>query len=77
MQKKERNRNGISLRQYLDLLGGQEVPVVLELAAVGLLVVDEDLVAAVGIQDQSVHVGDHVVLAPGDERGMLLNVYAL
>ena len=49
---------------YLDLLGGQEVPVVLELSALGLLVVDEDLVGAVGVQDQGVQVGENVILAP-------------
>ena len=48
---------------YLDLLGREEVPVVLERAGLDLLVVDEDLVLAVGVHDESVQMSVHVVLA--------------
>ena len=47
----------------LDLLGGQEVPVVLQRAGLGLLVIDEDLVGVVRVEDEGVQVGEHIVLA--------------
>ena len=48
---------------YLDLLGREEVPVVLERAGLDLLVVDEDLVLSVGLHDERVEMGVDVVLA--------------
>lgn len=48
---------------YLDLLGRQEVPVGLKFSRLDLLVVNEHLVRIVGLHDQSVQVGVHVVLA--------------
>ena len=47
----------------LDLLGWQEVPVFLKTSGLDLLVVDEDLVGAVGVDDERVQVGEDVVLA--------------
>ena len=47
----------------LDLLGRQEVPVFLKASRLDLLVVDEDLVGAVGVDDEGVQVGEDVVLA--------------
>lgn len=46
----------------LDLLGGQEVPVVIELSTLLLLVVDLDFVRVVGTDDQSVEVRQDIIL---------------
>ena len=48
---------------HLDLLGWEEVPVVLKRARLCLLVVDKHLVLAVGLHDERVEVGVDVVLA--------------
>ena len=47
----------------LDLLGRQEVPVFLKTSRLDLLVVDEDLVCAVRVDDESVQVSENVILA--------------
>eukprot|EP00123_Amoebidium_parasiticum_P006625 comp17537_c0_seq1/m.17095 comp17537_c0_seq1/g.17095 ORF comp17537_c0_seq1/g.17095 comp17537_c0_seq1/m.17095 type:complete len:403 (+) comp17537_c0_seq1:258-1466(+) len=47
----------------VDLLGRQEVPVLLELAAGGLLKVNQDLVGVVGLDNKGVQVGRLVVLS--------------
>ena len=48
----------------LDLLGGEEVPVGLQVAGLDLFVVDFDFVGVVGVDDEGVEVGEDVVLAP-------------
>merc|ERR1719322_1410711 len=54
---------GLGRLRVLDLLGREEVPVVLEGAGLDLLVVDEHLVLSVGLHDERVEVGVDVVLA--------------
>mmetsp|Transcript_18199 Transcript_18199/g.43072 ORF Transcript_18199/g.43072 Transcript_18199/m.43072 type:complete len:352 (-) Transcript_18199:307-1362(-) len=53
---------GLGLVRVLDLLGGEEVELVLELAIAHGLVVDEDLEGVVGPDDEGVQVGELVVL---------------
>ena len=47
---------------HLNFLGREEVPVVHKRPALGLLVVDQDLVCVVGLEDQRVDMGEHIVL---------------
>jgi hypothetical protein len=55
----------------LNLLGWEEVPVLLQGAGLCLLVVDEDLVGVVGVQDEGVEVSVDVILAPDVLRNKL------
>lgn len=57
-------------RADLNLFRREEVPVLLEGATLGLLVVDENLVRVVGLQDQRVEVREHIVLQGTNEQYM-------
>ena len=54
---------GLLCLGVLDHLGREEVPVLLQSAGLGLLVVNENLVAAVGVENEGVQMAENVVLA--------------
>mmetsp|Transcript_23844 Transcript_23844/g.48278 ORF Transcript_23844/g.48278 Transcript_23844/m.48278 type:complete len:319 (-) Transcript_23844:72-1028(-) len=60
---------GLGLLRILDLLGGEEVELVLELARADRLVVDKDLESVVGTDNKGVEVGELVILT----RNLLLD----
>ena len=52
-----------SVSTYLDLLGGQEVPVCFQFSTLHLLIVDLDLVGVVWVHNEGVQVSVDIILA--------------
>ena len=46
----------------LDLLGWEEVPVVCKTSTLGLLVINENLIGAIGVEDKGVEMGEDIIL---------------